>query len=101
MDTLKNLRVGTRLGLAFVLLLALLLAMAGIGAMLAKSINSYAEFYPANILPSLKVIHELDGALSDARRLEQQHILTDDDKEKKSLTERIDKARARDRKSVV
>jgi methyl-accepting chemotaxis protein len=94
MDTLKNLRVGTRLGLAFVLLLALLLAMAGIGAMLAKSINSYAEFYPANILPSLKVIHELDGALSDARRLEQQHILTDDDKEKKSLTERIDKARA-------
>ncbi|MFG6463056.1 methyl-accepting chemotaxis protein [Roseateles sp. DXS20W] len=93
MDALKNLRVGTRLGLAFAMLLALLLAMAGIGALQAKSINYFAEYYPQNILPSLRVIHQIDGALSDARRLEQQHILTDDDKEKKSLSARIAKAR--------
>ena len=94
MDALKNLRVGTRLGLAFGVLLVLLLMMAGIGAMLAKSINYYAEYYPENILPSLRTIHQIDGAISDARRLEQQHILTDDEKEKKSLSERIGKARA-------
>ncbi len=93
MDALNNLRVGTRLGLAFAMLLALLLVMAGIGALQAKSINYYAEYYPANILPSLRAIHQIDGALSDARRLEQQHILTDDDKEKKSLSARIAKAR--------
>ncbi|CAM3803979.1 methyl-accepting chemotaxis protein [Roseateles saccharophilus] len=94
MDTLKNLRVGTRLGLAFALLLALLLAMAGVGAMLAKSINSHAMFYPESVLPSLRVIHRIHVDLSDSRRLEQQYILTDDDKEKKSLAERIAKARS-------
>jgi methyl-accepting chemotaxis protein len=92
MDAVKNLRVGTRLGLAFGVLL--LLGMAGVGAMLAKSINFYAEYYPENILPSLRVIHQIDGAISDIRRLEQQHILTDDDKEKKSLGARIAKGRS-------
>ncbi len=93
MDALKNLRVGTRLGLAFAVLLALLLAMAGVGAMLAKSINYYAEYYPENILPSLRVIHQIDGAISDARRFEQQHILTDDDKLKKEISAQAVKAR--------
>jgi methyl-accepting chemotaxis protein len=94
MNTLKNLSVGRRLSLAFGLLLVLLLAMAGVGAMLAKSINGYAEFYPENVLPSLRVIHQLDEELSDARRFEQQYILTDDDKERKSLAERMAKARS-------
>jgi methyl-accepting chemotaxis protein len=92
-DGLKHLRVGTRLGLAFAVLLALMLAMAAIGALLTRSINQYAEYYPINILPSLRNIHQIDGAISDARRLEQQYILTDDDKEKKSLSARIAKAR--------
>ncbi len=93
MEALKNLRVGTRLGVAFAVVLALLLGMAGVGALLAKSINHYAEYYPGNILPSLRNVHEIDASISDARRLEQQHILTDDDKEKKSLAARIGKAR--------
>ncbi|HEV6968378.1 methyl-accepting chemotaxis protein [Roseateles sp.] len=94
MDALKNLRVGMRLGLAFAVVLALLLVMAGVGSMLAKSINYYAEYYPENILPSLRTIHQIDAAISDARRLEQHHILSEDDKEKKSLSARIAKARA-------
>ncbi|MFG6468532.1 methyl-accepting chemotaxis protein [Roseateles sp. BYS87W] len=93
MDALKNLRVGARLGLAFFILLALLVAMAGVGALLTRNINQHAEYYPENILPSLRAIHEIDGGISDARRLEQQHILTDDDKEKKSLGARIAKGR--------
>jgi methyl-accepting chemotaxis protein len=92
-DGLKNLRVGTRLGLAFAVLLALMLVMAGVGALLAKSINHYAEYYPNNILPSLRLIHQMDGAVSDARRFEQQHILTEDDKLKKELAGEIAKAR--------
>jgi len=70
-----------------------MLVMAGVGAMLVKSINYYAEYYPNNILPSLRTIHQIDGAVSDARRLEQQHILTDDDREKKVLGERIAQTR--------
>ena len=94
MDALKNLRVGTRLGLAFAVLLMMMALMAGAGAMLARSINYYAEYYAGNILPSLRNIHQIDSAIADARRLEQQHILTDDDKEKKALDARILKARA-------
>jgi methyl-accepting chemotaxis protein len=92
-DGLKNLRVGTRLGLAFVMLLALMLGMAAVGALQVRSINYYVEFYPENILPSLRVVHQVDVNLADARRLEAQHILTEDDKEKKALAARIAKAR--------
>ncbi|MFG6415615.1 methyl-accepting chemotaxis protein [Roseateles sp. DC23W] len=93
MNFLKNLRVGARLGLAFALLLALLLAMAGVGAMLAKSINKHVEYYGSDIVPSLRIVRNVDSTISDARRLEQQHLLTEDDKEKKSLSERVGKAR--------
>ncbi|KQW42871.1 MULTISPECIES: methyl-accepting chemotaxis protein [unclassified Roseateles] len=93
MDALKNLRVGSRLGLAFAVLLALLLAMAGVGALLTKSLNHYVEYYPENILPSLRIIHQIDGGIADARRLEQQHILTDDDKDKKAIGSQLAKIR--------
>ena len=93
MDALKNLRVGTRLGLAFAVLLALMLLMAGVGAMLASSINKYTEYYPEDILPSLRTIHLIDSAISDIRRMEAQHILTEDDKERKAVLARISKAR--------
>jgi methyl-accepting chemotaxis protein len=94
-NALKNLGVGKRLSLAFGVLLLLLLGMAVVGALLARSINYFAEYYPENILPSLRIVHQIDNAVSDARRLEQQHILTEDDKERKSLTERLGKGRAR------
>ncbi|MDR7272556.1 methyl-accepting chemotaxis protein [Pelomonas saccharophila] len=93
MNGLNNLRVGTRLGLAFAVLLALMMAMAGVGALLTRSINHYAEYYPENILPSLRLIHQMDGAVSDARRFEQQHILTEDDKLKKQLAGEVAKVR--------
>jgi len=94
MDTIKNLRVGTRLALAFGLVLLLLLAMAGVGARQTGAINAYAEFYPQNILPSLKVIYRIEQAASDGRRLEGLYLLTEDLAERKSLAERIEKARA-------
>ena len=100
MGFLKNMRVGARLGLAFAVVLGLLLAMAGTGAMLAKSINYYAEYYGKEVVPSLRTIREVESAVSDARRLEQQHLLTDDDKEKKSLTTRIADARKAFEKGV-
>ncbi|MDI4633776.1 MCP four helix bundle domain-containing protein [Pelomonas sp. V22] len=93
MDTIKNLRVGTRLALAFGLVLLLLLVMAGVGARQAGAINAYAEFYPENVLPSLKVIYRIEQTVSDARRLEGQYLLTDDMAERKSLAERLAKTK--------
>jgi methyl-accepting chemotaxis protein len=94
LDALKNLRVRTRLGLAFIILLALMLTMAGVGAGLTNSINRYAEYYPENVLPSLRTIHQIDAGISDVRRFEQQHILSEDDKVKKELVGQIAKARS-------
>jgi len=92
-EFLKNLRVGVRLGLAFAVLLALMLAMAGVGALLVKSINAYAEFYPENILPSLRLIHQIDADVANVRRLEQQNMLTIGDTAKKALAAEAMKAR--------
>jgi methyl-accepting chemotaxis protein len=92
-EFLKNLRVGVRLGLAFVIVLALMLAMAGVGALLMKSINDYAEFYPDSVLPSLRLIHQIDGDVANGRQLEQQNMLTIGDKDKKALAGEALKAR--------
>ncbi len=100
MAFLNNVRVGMRLGFAFALLLALLLAMAGTGATLVKSINYYTDYYGSDVVPSLRVVRDVESAVTDARRLEQQHLLTDDDKEKKSLAERIGKARESFEKAI-
>ncbi|RTL19588.1 MAG: HAMP domain-containing protein [Burkholderiales bacterium] len=93
MDAIKNLRVGTRLALGFGMLLALLIAMAVIGGMQTRTINNYARFYPENILPSLRVLHRLDQAVSDSRRFESQLNMTDN-AGRKDLLERLDKARS-------
>ncbi|MBA4216196.1 MAG: methyl-accepting chemotaxis protein [Methylibium sp.] len=92
MDAIKNLRVGTRLALGFGMLLALLIAMAVIGGLQTRTINNYARFYPENILPSLRVLYQLDQALSDSRRYESQLSLADD-AGRKDLLARLDKAR--------
>ena len=93
MDFLKNLRVGARLGVAFVLVLALTLAMAGVGALLVRTINQHAEYYPQNILPSLRIIHQVDSLSASGRRLEQQNMLTIGDNDKKALAADAIKAR--------
>ncbi|PZP32100.1 MAG: methyl-accepting chemotaxis protein [Roseateles depolymerans] len=90
---MNNLRVGIRLALAFAVLLVLMLAMAAIGVFQAKAINYYAEYYPENILPSLRAIREIDGFLSDGRRLETQHLLVEDAQERRSLEDRIAQVR--------
>jgi methyl-accepting chemotaxis protein len=61
---------------------------------LTNSINRYAEYYPENVLPSLRTIHQIDAGISDVRRFEQQHILSEDDKVKKELVGQIAKARS-------
>ncbi|MBV8501299.1 MAG: MCP four helix bundle domain-containing protein [Paucibacter sp.] len=93
MNAFNNLRIGVRMSLAFALVLLLLIIMAVVGAMQARNINYYAEYYPTNILPSLTVIYRLEQAVSDARRLEGQHILAEDPAERRSLLDRIAKAR--------
>jgi methyl-accepting chemotaxis protein len=87
------LRVGARLGLAFAVVLGLMLLMAAVGVLQTRAINGFAEYYPNNILPSLRLVREIDQAVADSRRLEAQLLLTEEDKEQKALRERILKSR--------
>ncbi|MBV8379378.1 MAG: MCP four helix bundle domain-containing protein [Paucibacter sp.] len=93
MSVFYNLRIGVRLALAFGLVLVLLLVMAIIGATETSSINEFADFYPTNILPSLKVIHRLDLALSESRRLGGEVLASDEAGEIQTLAGRIDEQR--------
>jgi len=93
MSAFNNLRIGVRLSLAFGLLLLLLLLMAIVGAMQANSINYYARYYPEDILPSVKVLFQLDQAAATARQLEQQVLLADDAAERQALEGRIAQAK--------
>ena len=101
MNSVKNLRIGIRLGLAFAVLLLLMLAMAGVGAWLVKSINEHTERYPKQILPTLRLIHQIDGATTNIRRVELQHILSATAKEKQVLEAQLVKARADLRRNLA
>jgi methyl-accepting chemotaxis protein len=81
------------LGLAFAVVLGLMLLMAAVGVLQTRAINGYAEYYPNNILPSLRLVREIEQAVADSRRLEAQLLLTEEDKEQKALRERILKSR--------
>ena len=72
----KNLKIGARLGLGFGLLLALLTLMAGVAAWQMGSLAESSTYYAVNIVPSSEVQHEITVALSDMRRLEYRHVLT-------------------------
>ncbi|MBV8603135.1 MAG: MCP four helix bundle domain-containing protein [Pelomonas sp.] len=93
MTAFYNLRIGVRLYLAFGLVLVLLLIMAVIGAVETSSINEYADFYPTNVLPSLKVIHQLDMAMSESRRLGGEVVASDDAGRAQALVDRIGEQR--------
>ncbi|RTL38579.1 MAG: HAMP domain-containing protein [Burkholderiales bacterium] len=77
MVALRNLRVGTRLALAFLVLLSLMVGMAALGVFQARMLNGYITYYPENILPSLRTLNQVQLQLSAARRYELRALLAD------------------------
>ena len=71
---LKNLKIGTRLSLAFGLLLALLAAMAGIAAWQMERLSANTTYFVENLVPSYETEHRMALALAEVRRQQFQHV---------------------------
>ena len=68
MKALSNLKIGTRLGMAFAMLMGLLLLMAATALGQAGRLQGNTEYYESNVLPSMKTIADFYEGASDARR---------------------------------
>jgi methyl-accepting chemotaxis protein len=75
---LSRFRIGSRLALAFSIMLLLLVSMAGMAAWHARQLWLNADYYDWNLIPSFEVVHRINGAVEDMRRLESQHLLSDE-----------------------
>jgi methyl-accepting chemotaxis protein len=72
---LSNLKIGSRLALAFGALLLLLCAVAGVGGYQSSRINDRAVDLGQNWLPSVKLLGELRSQVSSARRASLGHVI--------------------------
>ena len=89
MDMLRNLRIGVRLGLAFALVLALLAATAGVGALQLSRINAGVVDLSDNTVPSLTQVATMRSELLTIRRLESNHIMVNTTGEMDEFEKRI------------
>ena len=92
--SVRNLKIGTRLGGGFALLLILLSVIAAMGATQVGRTNGHVEFFAVNIVPSLKVVDRLRAATQDLRRLETQHLLMNTEQEMAEVEANIAKAQS-------
>jgi len=74
-----NLKVGQRLALSFGTLVALLLAVAGMGLWSIGNMRASTVEINANWLPSVEVLAQMNTAKSDFRVYELRHILSTDE----------------------
>ena len=74
-----NLKVGQRLALSFAMLVALLLAVAGMALWGMGNMRASTVEINTNWLPSVEVLAQMNTAKSDFRVYELRHILTTDE----------------------
>jgi methyl-accepting chemotaxis protein len=72
---LSNLKVGTRLGAGFAIVLALTLALAIVGTWQMAHMKTAFEYIPVNTLPSLDALVDTERALEAMRRAELRHMV--------------------------
>ncbi|WP_019576518.1 methyl-accepting chemotaxis protein [Curvibacter lanceolatus] len=75
MNSLRQLKIGARLGVAFAAVLLLLALLGGFGTYQTSQANFYAKDLGTNWLPSIKVIGDIRASLNRARRAGLRHLL--------------------------
>ena len=75
MNALRQLRIGSRLALAFTTVLLLLCALGGFGVHQMSRANFYAKDLGTNWLPSVQVLGDIRAAMNVARRSSLRHLL--------------------------
>jgi methyl-accepting chemotaxis protein len=96
MSWLRQLTIGRRLGAAFLFVLALLCAVAALGAWQLRAVNGQARELGDNWLPSVQALGELRGIANAARRSSLQHVLEDSAEQKRVQRERHDQVVGKD-----
>ncbi len=89
----KNLKIGTRLGLGFGVLLTLLTVMAGGAAWQKGRLAAVSSTYAADLVPSAQAQHEIALSLASIRRFENRHILMNTDAEMDEVEAKIEASR--------
>lgn len=79
MRALLKLSVATRLTIAFGMLVALLMAVAGLAWLQMATMSEVTHEITANWLPSVSRVNQMNTATSDFRVLEFQHVLNTED----------------------
>ena len=95
MTFLRNLKIGSRLALAFGLLLALLALTDATALLQARALQRNNEAYATDVVPSARVVHQIVGALDEARRLDWELVYVDDPASHAEVARRIAEARKR------
>ncbi len=85
MNSLRNLRIGPRLGVAFAALLATLCLVAGFGAVQTSKVNDNVIDIGTNWMESVEFLGDLRGAANDTRRLSFRHVLESDADARKKI----------------
>ena len=94
MKTFLQLKIGTRLALAFGMLLGLLLLLSGVAALQAGRLQADSSYLRKNVVPSLGMVHTMVAETGRLRSLEAQHILMDDANRQNAVDQAIQKSRA-------
>jgi methyl-accepting chemotaxis protein len=85
-------KIGSRLGVAFALMVALVCAVGGAGLYQASRINAGARELGGNWLPSVKVIGDIRASVNSGRRATLRHLLEASDAGKATQQATRDKA---------
>ncbi|MGJ7555125.1 methyl-accepting chemotaxis protein [Variovorax sp. RB3P1] len=90
---MKNLKIGTRLGLVFGLLLLLLAAIAFVGIDRLRSQDATTTLITSNISPKIAAAREMSYVAVDVARLTRNLILVNDEAARNANKAALDKAR--------
>ncbi len=85
MNALRTLRIGSRLGAAFSMLLFALCVVAGFGAVQTSKVNDNVIDIGTNWLQSVRLLSDLRGLANETRRASMAHVLEADPEAKKKL----------------
>jgi len=87
--SIRNVRIGMRLGMGFFAVLLLLCLVALLGLSKIRSTNDNVDYFVVNILPSIKIADTLHSDVQDLRRFEVQHLMMSTGKEMDDQESRI------------
>ncbi|NML17197.1 methyl-accepting chemotaxis protein [Azohydromonas caseinilytica] len=90
----KSMKLGTKLGLAFAVLVLLTLSVGGFALSRLSSVNERMQELADDKLPSIKALGELRATANQLRRQESDHVISSEAAERSAVEARINEGKA-------